>query len=155
MSTNRVRKDRGRVDHGKLPKGPHGRALCRYCHKEVPINRKSFCSSGCVHEWKVRTQPGYMRACVLKRDDGRCAKCKCDAIVLGLELQILKRRDRKAWERWCRAHGVSLARKSMWDAHHKVAVVEGGGECGLDGIITLCVVCHPEETRKLLHRRSK
>ena len=155
MSTNRVRKDRGRVDHKALPKGPNGRALCRYCKREVPANRKTFCSAPCVHEWKLRTQPGYLRACVLKRDDGRCAKCKRDSIVLGLELQIMKRRDRKAWEKWYRDHGVPLTRKSMWAAHHRRAVVEGGGECGMDNIITLCVVCHPGETKALMRRRSK
>ena len=155
MSTNRVRKDRGRVNHEKLPKGLNGRALCRYCKKEVPASRKTFCSAVCVHEWKVRTQPGYLRMCVLKRDNGKCAKCKKDAIILGLELQILKRKDHPAWMKWYRDHGVSLARKSMWDAHHKRAVAEGGGECGMDNIVTLCIICHIAETKALTLRRSK
>jgi hypothetical protein len=37
----------------------------------------------------------------------------------------------------------------LWEAHHKVAVVQGGGLCGLEGYETLCFRCHNEETRKL------
>ena len=155
MSTNRVRKDRGRVNHQTLPKGPHGRALCRYCKKEVPASRKTFCSAVCVHEWKLRTQPGYLRACTLKRDDGRCAKCKRDSIVLGLEMQILKRKDRKAWEKWYRDHGIPLTRKSMWDVDHVLEVCNGGGECGLSEVQTLCVICHLEKTTFSIKTKRK
>lgn len=155
MSSNRVRADRGKVNHTKLPKGPNGRALCRYCSREVPSTRKSYCSDRCVHEWKLRTQPVYLRACVLKRDDGRCARCRKDAIVLALELQILKRKDPLAWKKWYSDHSIPLTRKTMWDAHHKRAVVEGGGECGLEGLETLCVLCHPIETKALMRRRLK
>jgi 5-methylcytosine-specific restriction enzyme A len=35
---------------------------------------------------------------------------------------------------------------------HVVPVVEGGGECGLDGLRTLCVPCHRKVTLDLLWR---
>lgn len=33
---------------------------------------------------------------------------------------------------------------SWWAAHHVIAVKDGGGGCGLDNIITLCVKCHKD-----------
>lgn len=37
-------------------------------------------------------------------------------------------------------------RKSFWDVDHVVAVKDGGGRCGLDGLQTLCVGCHAAKT---------
>ena len=34
-----------------------------------------------------------------------------------------------------------------WQADHIIAVVNGGGCCGLDGYQTLCISCHKEKTR--------
>ena len=45
--------------------------------------------------------------------------------------------------------------RNEWEAHHKVAVVEGGGECELDGYETLCVDCHKRETKELRKRLRK
>eukprot|EP00656_Telonema_subtile_P041629 TRINITY_DN46857_c0_g1_i1.p1 TRINITY_DN46857_c0_g1~~TRINITY_DN46857_c0_g1_i1.p1 ORF type:complete len:111 (+),score=26.19 TRINITY_DN46857_c0_g1_i1:84-416(+) len=36
----------------------------------------------------------------------------------------------------------------FWEAHHVVAVKDGGGECGVSNLQTLCVPCHAAETRK-------
>jgi hypothetical protein len=41
-----------------------------------------------------------------------------------------------------------------WEAHHKHAVSEGGGACGLDGYETLCRRCHAKESGMLRHRLS-
>ncbi len=60
------------------------------------------------------------------------------------------------------------ARRSLWDADHIVPVAEGGGQCDLDNLRTLCLPCHREQTAALglrlrraaatvegqLHRRS-
>jgi 5-methylcytosine-specific restriction endonuclease McrA len=43
-------------------------------------------------------------------------------------------------------------RKSLWDADHIVPVAEGGGECDLDNLRTLCLLCHREATRQLRER---
>jgi 5-methylcytosine-specific restriction endonuclease McrA len=42
--------------------------------------------------------------------------------------------------------------RSLWQADHIVPVSEGGGECGLDNIRTLCWKCHRAETAKLAER---
>ena len=41
-----------------LPKGQSGRPLCRSCSLEVQSPRFTFCSDWCVHEWRLRTDPG-------------------------------------------------------------------------------------------------
>jgi 5-methylcytosine-specific restriction protein A len=43
-------------------------------------------------------------------------------------------------------------RKSLWDADHVVPVVEGGGECDLANIRTLCLKCHRAATAELRNR---
>jgi hypothetical protein len=45
------------------------------------------------------------------------------------------------------------ARRSLWDADHIVPVSEGGGECDLSNIRTLCLRCHRQATAELRARR--
>jgi hypothetical protein len=47
-----------------------------------------------------------------------------------------------------------LTRKTLWDADHRVPVSEGGGECDLDNLRTLCLICHRRETAVLRRRRA-
>lgn len=44
---------------------------------------------------------------------------------------------------------------AWWQADHVVPVVEGGGGCGLDGLRTLCTLCHLAETKALARRRAE
>src|SRR5260221_262326 len=47
-----------------------------------------------------------------------------------------------------------LTRKTVWDADHILPVVEGGGECDLGNLRTLCLLCHREQTLALRRRRA-
>ena len=58
-----------------LPKGPNGRALCRQCETEVPSHRRTFCGEACIHTWMMKTDTGYVRQAVERRDKGVCAAC--------------------------------------------------------------------------------
>ncbi len=143
MSTNRVSPKAGYVwDHKRLPKGPNGRTLCRQCGQEVPKGRRTFCGDGCVHEWRIRTDPGYVRLEVYKRDKGVCARCGKDS----KEIEI----PGKEW-----GGRVWPYQGHRWEAHHIIAVSEGGGECGLENYETLCVLCHKAETAGLRARHAK
>jgi 5-methylcytosine-specific restriction enzyme A len=149
MSTSRTMPG-GFADKAGLPKGDNGRALCRWCNLEVPPRRHTFCSDFCVHEWRLRTDPGYLREQVFARDRGVCALCVVDTHAAWFDLK----RSRGAHRLKLLAHwGLkSVSRKTLWDADHIVPVVEGGGECDLDNIRTLCLLCHRRLTLELRQR---
>ncbi len=130
-------------------RGPNGRGLCRRCGAEVPKGRRTFCGDECVHHWRLRTDPGYLRDCVLARDRGICAGCGLDTIQFYRRLQLLPRRKRTALAKQLDLHP---RRHSFWDADHIVPVAEGGGECDLSNIRTLCLWCHEDQTKKLRTR---
>ena len=142
----------GWADRTKLRKGPAGRNLCRWCSLEVPKGRITFCSAWCVEEWRLRTDPGYLREKVFERDKGICVTCGIDCEAAWRELKRLRGAARlKACKEW----GVrGRSRKSLWDADHIVPVVEGGGECDLENIRTLCLKCHRVATTELRNRRA-
>ncbi len=152
MSTARTMPG-GFADRRQLKVGPNGRALCRWCELEVPPRRLTFCSEWCVHEWKLRTDPSYLRDQVLARDHGVCALCRIDAERALLELKKARGTQRLALLiRW----GLKSMqqRRSLWDADHIVPVCEGGGECDLANLRTLCLLCHRRVTQELRVRRK-
>ena len=142
----------GSVDRKALSRGPNRRTLCRWCSLEVPKGRFTFCSEWCVHEWRLRTDPGYVRNCVFERDKGICAQCGVNAHAEWNRLRRLRYvRRRQALAEW----GLnSRTRRSLWDADHIVPVAEGGGECDLSNIRTLCLKCHRAATAELRNRLS-
>jgi 5-methylcytosine-specific restriction enzyme A len=141
----------GWADRASLAKGPNGRHLCRWCNLEVPKGRMTFCSDFCVEEWRLRTDPGYLRERVLERDKAVCAGCGLDCQAAWHHLKRLKGAARlKAHREW----GLnSRSRKSLWDADHITPVIEGGGECDLANLRTLCLKCHRQATAELRKRR--
>ena len=174
---NRTSSKSGWCCQSKLPKGPNGRNLCRQCGVEVPKGRLTFCSDGCVDEWKIKTNPGHARRLVFKRDHGVCCLCGRDTEALTKELkqlrdQTCKRLKHNIWgggyyprlqrhednlfAARCRAlmlpHNLWQLCQSLWEMDHKVAVIEGGGCCGLENLRTLCWDCHRRETRYLRGR---
>ncbi len=135
-----------------LPRGAHGRPLCRWCELEILApRRRTFCSDYCVHQWRLRTDPGYLREQVFLRDRGVCAACHADTVAIYAALKRARGRQRAA--------GLSLyglrtiaSRRSLWDADHIRPVAEGGGQCDLDNLRTLCLPCHREATAHLRRR---
>ena len=112
----------------------------------MPKGRFTFCSGACVHEWKLRTDPGYLRAQVFLRDRGVCAQCGLDTEALRKDKRKLDYIARRQFEKdW----GL---RRHLWDADHIVPVAEGGGECDLANMRTLCLKCHRAATLALLKR---
>lgn len=149
MSTQRTMPG-GWVDRSALPKGENGRGLCRWCGLEVPPRRFTFCSEYCVHEWRLRTDPGYLREQVFLRDKGICALCHIDTVK---EMRSLKRsRGSRRLELLASWGLKKVSRRTLWDADHIVAVAEGGGECDLENIRTLCLRCHRLSTLELRTR---
>lgn len=149
MSTNRIMRG-GWIDRKSIPRGPNGRGLCRWCDLEVPKRRFTFCSDFCVHQWKLRSQPAYLREQVFLRDCGICAACGVDSEAEARRLRYSRgNRRQELLAHW----GLKArTRKSLWDADHVVPVAEGGGECDLENIRTLCLRCHRHATLQLRQR---
>jgi 5-methylcytosine-specific restriction protein A len=145
----------GRIPRKALPTGPNGLPLCRWCELEILAKRRrTFCSDYCVHQHRLRTDPGYLRDQVFARDRGICALCQADTVAI---YNALKRARGPA-----RIAGLSLygmqtiqSRRSLWDADHIRSVAEGGGQCDLDNLRTLCLPCHREATAQLRLRLEK
>jgi 5-methylcytosine-specific restriction enzyme A len=143
----------GRASASEVERGESGRPLCRWCGVETPPGRRTFCSDACVHEWKLRTDPGYLREKVLHRDAGVCAKCGIDTVSLRRDMRRL---DFAARRKLLKDWGLTeRSRKSLWDADHIVPVAEGGGQCDLANMRTLCLKCHKEATAALRFRLKK
>ncbi len=142
----------GRLGADLLARGPNGLPLCRWCDLEIHAKRRrTFCSDFCVHQWRLRSDPGYLRDQVFARDRGVCQLCDADTLAIYAAL----RRSRGP----ARAAGLSLysmksiaSRRSLWDADHVVPVAEGGGQCDLDNLRTLCLPCHRQITAQLRQR---
>lgn len=142
----------GRMSAAVLPLGPTGRPLCRWCQLEiVAARRRTFCSAFCVHQWRLRSDPGYLRDQVFARDRGVCALCATDTVEAFGRLKRSRGAARlEALVLWGLAS--PRARRSLWDADHIVPVAEGGGQCDLDNLRTLCLPCHREQTAELRRR---
>jgi hypothetical protein len=141
----------GRADLETLQAGQNGRALCRWCNLEVPPRRRTFCSEYCVNEWRLRTDPSYVRDRTFERDRGICSMCGVDTVDA---LRQLKRSRGESRAKLLAHWGLrNMTRRSLWDADHETPVVEGGGECDLDNIRTLCLICHRRVTLELWQRR--
>jgi 5-methylcytosine-specific restriction endonuclease McrA len=116
----------------------------------VPPGRRTFCGDACVETWKLKTDPSFLRSRVWKRDKGRCTQCglKCKDLEKGLALlrDVLGRQGRSKIYGEIRKALRIQSRHTLWDADHIRAVVDGGGECGLDNMQTLCLWCHRDKT---------
>ena len=140
-------KQGGWVKASSLTRGASGRPLCRWCTTEVPKGRRTFCTDACVHAWKLRTNPGYLREKVFARDRGVCAECGADTVALRRDMRKLDYAARRQFLKlWKLREG---SRKSLWDADHIVPVAEGGGQCDLNSMRTLCLLCHRNATAAL------
>jgi 5-methylcytosine-specific restriction protein A len=145
----------GRIRPHTLPRGENGRALCRWCELEILMKRRrTFCSDYCVTQWRLRTDPGFVRDQVFARDRGICASCQADTIAI---YAALRRSRGKARIAGLALYGLKsiASRRSLWDADHILPVAEGGGQCDLDNLRTLCVICHREATAQLRIRLRK
>lgn len=152
MSTQRAMPG-GHAHPSELPKGKNGRALCRWCALEVPRGRRTFCSAWCVHEWRLRTDTGYLREQVFARDRGLCSLCRIDTMEAYRRLRRARGASRKTMLHYWGLKSVT--RKSLWDADHILPVCEGGGECDLANLRTLCLACHRDATEQLRNRLRK
>jgi 5-methylcytosine-specific restriction enzyme A len=123
---------------GQPDRNTAGEPICRWCRAAITApRRRTFCSDPCVHEWRVRSSPSYVRDQVWKRDRGVCRRCGFDV-----------KKAQTAWRRLRPAAGARAERcawraaRPRWEADHILPVSDGGGECGLENYRLLCRGCH-------------
>ena len=134
MSTRRAH----RAYSTKQSTGTNRRAACLNCGGDITEKQRStFCRKECADAFYIRSRPDYARLRVFERDKGVCAKCGRD---------VFAGTGRKP-----RSRGTG----DLWQADHILPVIEGGGECTLDNLRTLCTGCHREETAALAKRRAE
>lgn len=120
-------------------RGTNGRSACLWCDGDITDKtRSTFCRKACAEEFYIRTRPQHARLRVFERDRGICAGCGVD-VFEGLQFARTRR---------------SRGTGDLWQADHINPVVEGGGECGLDNLRTLCTKCHKAATAQLRKRMA-
>lgn len=141
-----------------------GNRLCSRCLAPIGGRRRRWCSEGCVTDAMVRCN-SQVDIFVFRRDRGVCAVCKVDVESLRKTFHRVIRSIKNPLDRGNverneiakRLIDLGFSRISLkrwWEVDHVVPVIEGGGFCGLDGLRTLCLVCHRKATAELAARRA-
>src|SRR5580700_9256900 len=87
----------GRTTREALQRGPNNLPLCRWCDLEILAKRRrTFCSDYCVHQHRLRTDPGYLRDQVFARDRGICALCQANTVAIFAALKRARGNNRAA-----------------------------------------------------------
>ncbi len=149
----------------------HGDPLCKWCMKELGSGffhegakraqegrvlqaHELFCSGACLQEFFQRTTSGALRRAVRTQDRGVCATCGLDCCALTKRVQLEGDADKRralvlrsvpafaTHPRLLERFVLQPLEGNLWHADHVVPVHLGGGECGLDNIRSLCVLCH-------------
>lgn len=108
----------------QLPgRGPNGRRLCRWCHEEVPLGRRSWCNDDCMMHGTFT----YSRSVAMRRDGYKCLICFSDVNYPG---------------RWPRDRSLPAG-----EVDHIVAVRDGGSHHP-DNLRTVCHPCHVARTKE-------
>jgi 5-methylcytosine-specific restriction enzyme A len=166
--SKRKMQNTGWVDQSKHPTGPNGRGLCRMCGEEVPKGRRTFCSKGCVHQYRLRNHHRYASGQLYKRDRGKCVLCGIDTYKVRRgfvkELDLCKQSGtskcrEEIEQRYIDEGWAPLSNRRWYSVDHILPVSEGGGpqDWPIDkpyenNLRTLCQPCHKKETAELRKR---
>ncbi|XP_034673278.1 DNA annealing helicase and endonuclease ZRANB3 isoform X2 [Vitis riparia] len=148
--------------------------LCKLCQtpcknsnaKTPDFFEDLFCSLGCYEEYRIRTSNRSLRQELFQIEHGICTSCQLDCHKL---VQYIKPLSLTGRREYIEKVAPRLAvRKNLldklvneptegnaWHADHIVPVYQGGGECRLENMRTLCVACHSDVTAaQCAERRS-
>ncbi len=132
-----------------------GRRICAVCGKRCSLK---YCSTECREAALVECNPAHARYRVWQRDHGVCARCGWATGVIERIIWWFHRwrwqEDTRETEHFLRSALGLGCRTHLWEAHHKVAVADGGGLCSLDGLETLCFRCHAKESGRQRRKRN-
>ncbi|PFX16259.1 DNA annealing helicase and endonuclease ZRANB3 [Stylophora pistillata] len=167
-ASNRISEDKTYTYHQAVT--ADGIPLCLSCKGPVEFVETlrcsdwdtRFCSHDCKQEYQVRGSGTTARRALFEAERGICQLCSMDAHNLYQNVVALPVRDRPkflAQTPYSALPNQTLKKMIMepkegmfWEADHITPVSEGGGECGLDNLRTLCVICHRKATTELNKR---
>ncbi|KAK4750446.1 hypothetical protein SAY87_003928 [Trapa incisa] len=139
--------------------------LCKLCQlpckgrkaREPEFFEDLFCNLACYEEYRLRTSGRFIRQELFEIEHGVCTNCQldCHKLVKCLKPLSLERR-----REYIKKNAPKLIQRkklfeklvndpsegNAWHADHIVPVYEGGGECLLENMRTLCVACHSDVT---------
>ncbi|KAK7411371.1 hypothetical protein VNO78_02804 [Psophocarpus tetragonolobus] len=139
--------------------------LCKLCQKQCLGNNAKtpeffedlFCNLVCYEEYRMRTSNRFIREELFKIEHGVCTNCQLDSHKLVEDIRPLSLERRREYIEKV-APNVAKRKKMLeklvnepsegnaWHADHIVPVYQGGGECKLENMRTLCVACHYDVT---------
>ncbi|KAL8141905.1 hypothetical protein V2J09_014937, partial [Rumex salicifolius] len=136
-----------RVDKRKLSSNP----------RKPEFFEDLFCNLTCSEEYRSRTSNKFLRHELFKIEHGICTSCQLDCHKLVLHLRPLTLEMRA---KYIKRAAPNLAERqelvdklvaeptegNAWHADHYVPVYQGGGECRIENLRTLCVACHADVT---------
>ncbi|XP_010604476.1 DNA annealing helicase and endonuclease ZRANB3 isoform X7 [Fukomys damarensis] len=151
-----------------------GHPLCLHCQHPTCQSKQEcttnawdsrFCSLKCQEEFWMRSNNSYLRARVFEIEHGVCQLCNVNAQELFLHLRDAPKSQRKNLLDATWTSKLSLEQLNemirnpeegqFWQVDHIRPVYEGGGQCSLDNLQTLCTVCHKERTARQAKERSQ
>ncbi|XP_078712283.1 DNA annealing helicase and endonuclease ZRANB3 isoform X3 [Lampetra fluviatilis] len=117
-----------------------------------------FCSRACQEDFNLRSYNSCVRGAVRDAECGVCRACGLDAQELFSRVRGAPRPQRKALLEATVMAALSVEQLNemirepragqFWQADHIQPVWNGGGQCHLDNLQTLCTVCHEKKTNK-------
>ncbi|XP_060077522.1 DNA annealing helicase and endonuclease ZRANB3-like [Ylistrum balloti] len=124
-----------------------------------------LCSRSCMDAYWMKTNSQYGRDRLYEVEHGRCQLCDFEAHAFFRQIRDnpdLKQRAELINE--SKYHVLSARQREQmvrhpaagqfWHADHIRPVWEGGGECDIDNLRTLCVICHQKVTAEQARKRA-
>ena len=124
----------------------------------------TYCSQECTEQGRIhRGSSSSLRIQMFSLEAGVCRRCHVNAHALYLRILSMapaERLNALCDAKW-RLPQSRVALNNLlsnplecyfWEVDHIVAVIEGGGDCDLGNLRTLCVPCHKLETERLRNR---
>jgi hypothetical protein len=139
-----------------------GRRVCCNClEPQSTLLSSGTCSWRCHQELATRVSGSAIRRQLFELEKGVCRMCAMDMHAVFQRYKRLQPSDRV--QELMRLPGFKVGASDapilqnpveghFWQADHVLPVAEGGGDCSLMNIRTLCTPCHQKETAKLRRR---
>lgn len=135
---------------------------CAWCSGPLPQDAETWrrlecCSAACQEKHSVKTNNAAIRWQLFAVERGVCQICRLDAHALYERVKSMTppERQQEYMRVGIKASQLMVHKPSeglFWQGDHIVPVSEGGGECDLSNLRTLCSTCHAKETKRLTSR---